>query len=245
MKNLFVICLLLYIFSCNSDRIIDTRNDDYLESCFNNYASIYHQINDTLQRWRIDSLESMIYMMNRDTEVLDSMIVFNSDSTRLFTYILLRDDQYKDAVFDNLQALGGFKINGIWLYFMGMQIVIDRDSYQDSIYSPLTFIELSFLAREHLQNAYTINNDRSILPNDSFFEFMYNRRGWGLSEESSLEQLDSFILKRSQEMRKKKLNVEELNEIKRDSERSNRPIELPNNISLWQKWFGEKKTIRK
>ena len=56
--------------------------------------------------------------------------------------------------------------NGI--SFFGMNTTIDRASYQDSIYSPLSFEELSYLAREHLHKAYKIDQNGSIITNDQF-----------------------------------------------------------------------------
>lgn len=241
MEKLYLFILLGLVTSCKNDIFIDQRNDIYLSKNFNKYAQTYQQISDSLQKWRNDSLNIMIYLLDTSSTRLDSMIVFNSDSTRLYTNVLKRDVENKDAVFDYIYGLGGAKIHGKWYFFFGMNTTIDRASYQDSIYCPLSFEELSYLAREHLHNAFTINQNGAIITNDQFFEFMYNRRGWALSENSTMQQLDSLIVARTQEERLKKIDVEELNDIKRHMASSKIRLVPIQDVSLWQKWFGEKK----
>ncbi|HRD07469.1 MAG TPA: hypothetical protein PK037_07885 [Saprospiraceae bacterium] len=241
MGKVLFFALLGFVTSCKNDILIDQKNDIYLSKNFNKYAQTYQQISDSLQKWRCDSLNIMIYLLDTSSARLDSMIVFNSDSTRLYTNVLKRDVEYKDAVFDYIYGLGGAKIHGKWYFFFGMNTTIDRASYQDSIYSPLSFEELSYLAREHLHKAYKIDQNGSIITNDQFFEFMYNRRGWGLSENSTIQQLDSFIVARTQEVRLNRIDLEELNQIKRHITVSKRREEPVKDVSIWQKWFGEKK----
>lgn len=241
MKKIFLFILLGFVTSCKNGIFIVPKSDIYLSDRFNKYALTYHEINDSLHVWRCDSLNIMIYLLDTSSARLDSMIVFNSDSTRFYTNVLKRDVQHKDAVFDYIYGLGGAKIQGKWYFFFGMNTTIDRASYQDSMYSPLSFDELSYLAREHLHNAYTIDQNGSIITNDQFFVFMYNRRVWGMSENSTMLQLDSFIVSRTQLERVKKIDVEELNDIKRHMATSKKPVEPAHDVSLWQKWFGEKK----
>ena len=241
MGKVLFFAILGLVTSCKNDLYLDPKNDIYLSNSFNKYAQTYQEISDSLDRWRGDSLNIMIYLLDTSSARLDSMIVFNSDSTRLYTNVLKRDVEYKDAVFDYIYGLGGAKIHGKWYFFFGMNTTIDRASYQDSIYCPLSFEELSYLAREHLHNAFTINQNGAIITNDQFFEFMYNRKGWGLSENSTMQQLDSFIVSRTQEERMKKIDVEELNDIKRHIAASKKRLEPIQDVFLRQKWFGEKK----
>jgi hypothetical protein len=171
------------------------------------------------------------------------MVVFNNDSSRLFTNLIMKSCSNKDAIFDYLNAVGGAKIKGKWYYFFGMQPVIDRASYQDSIYSPLSFDELSYLAREHLQDAYTINADGSISTNDRFFDFMYNRNGWGLPANSTVAQIDSLIVAKTTAIRKEKIDPQELADIKKEMAASVRPPEPKIETSFWEKIFGRKKKL--
>ena len=110
----------------------------------------------------------MIYLLDTSSARLDSMIVFNSDSTRLYTNVLKETWSTKMRSSTIFMVLVGprFMENGI--SFFGMNTTIDRASYQDSIYSPLSFEELSYLAREHLHKAYKIDQNGSIITNDQF-----------------------------------------------------------------------------
>ena len=173
----------------------------------------------------------------------DSVLVFNSDSSRFYSSILIRDIGHKEAIYDYLESLGGARIRGKWYFFIGINTTLNRASYQDSIYSPLTFDELSYLSRQELIGAYTINPDGSITTNDRFFDFMYKRSGWGLPENSTLEQLDSVIVAKTEEVRKMKIDPKELEDIKKDMARSVRPPEPKTDISLWQKLFGKEKKL--
>ncbi len=241
-KYLYFILILLIVFSCRNAEIDigdnSRRYDDYIKSEFKKYQYVYSCLNDTLKSWKNDSVAlSKPYFFDNFNKV-DSMMVFNSDSTRCYCNFV---EQSVSGLMDGIQGIGGARIHGKWYFFFGSSTVIDRASYQDSIYSPLSFDELSYLAREHLHNAYTIDQNGSIITNDQFFVFMYNRRVWGMSENSTMLQLDSFIVSRTQLERLKKIDVEELNDIKRHMATSKKPVEPAHDVSLWQKWFGEKK----
>lgn len=234
--------ILLSLFSCR-DAEIDIgdnsrRYDDYIKSEFKKYQYVYSGLNDTLNSWKEDSVALSKPYFCDNFNMLDSMMVFNSDSTRCYCNLV---EQSVSGQMDCIQGVGGAKIRGKWYFFFGSSTVIDRTSYQDSMYSPLSFEELSYLAREHLHNAFTINQNGAIITNDQFFEFMYNRRGWGLPENSTMLQLDSLIVARTQEERMKKIDLEELNDINRHIAASKKGLEPIQDVSLWQKWFGEKK----
>ena len=240
-KYLYFILILLSVFSCRDAEIDisdnNRRYDNYIKSEFKKYQYVYSCLNDTLKFWKEDSVAlSKPYFFDNLNKV-DSMMVFNTDSTRCYCNFVM---QSVSCQMDVIQGIGGARIHGKWYFFFGSSTAIDRASYQDSIYSPLSFDELSYLAREHLHKAYSTDQNGAIITNDQFFEFMYNRRGWGLSENSTIQQLDSFIVARTQEERLKKLDVEELNYIKRHIAASKRRIEPFHCVSLWQKWFGEK-----
>jgi hypothetical protein len=239
-----VILILLIICSCNNGTNYKIINQDhYLMTKFAKYEYLFNSINDTLSKWKYDTLLSSQYLNYAFESKLDSMIVFNSDSSRLFTNIIIRDTGHKGAIFDYIEALGGAIINKRWYYFSGVNTTIDRASYQDSIYAPLSFEELSYLAREHLKEAYTINADGSISTNDLFFDFMYNRSGWGLPANSTVDQIDSFIVAKTTAIRKEKIDPKELADIKKEMAASVRPPEPKIETTLCEKIFGREKKL--
>ena len=244
MKKFFIIFNLIIVISCSQKAIDKIENgDNYLRSNFNKYDKVYTAINDTISSWIEYSLANVIYNMSDKEYQIDSLLVFNSECNRLYSNFLIRIVGFKDSYTDAMYGLGGAKIKGKWYFFFGITTYIRRETYQDSIYSPLSFDELSYLSRQELCSAYTINADGSITTNDSFFDFMYKRSGWGLPDGSSLEQLDSTIVAKTEEVRKMKIDPKELEDIKKEMARSVRLPEPKEETTLWQKIFGKEKKL--
>lgn len=243
--EILVVLIVIILFSCNStsDKIkISDKSDIYLKENFSTYKGIYNTIMDTLLSWKVDSLESSRGFLLNDCWTIDSCIVFNKDSSRLLTNFYRQSCANKDSKYDEMYSLAGAKIKNKWYFFYGISTVINRATYQDSLYAPLTFDELSYMSRQELNGAYTINADSTITTNDRFFDFMYNRRGWGLADDSSLEQLDSLIVAKNIKKHQNKISIKELENIKKGIERSVRPPEpLKKKRSLWDMLFNEEK----
>ncbi len=241
-----VIIIITLIFSCTrknlniNSNIEKEMHEHYLEKQFSKYQIIYNSVVDTLEGWKKDSLYFSKYIHYSFEAKPDSVLVFNSDSSRFYSSILIRDIGHKEAIYDYLESLGGARIRGKWYFFIGINTTLNRASYQDSIYSPLTFEELSYLSRQELSGAYTINPDGSITTNDRFFDFMYNRNGWGLPEHSTLEQLDSVIIAKNIKKHQNKIDPKELENIKKEMANSVRPSEpQKKKRSLWDSLFKE------
>lgn len=237
--------IILFLISCaHYEKIhFDTLQKEFLKNNFDKYNYIYVAITDTLYKWKTDSLANSgpYFIESIHNSKLDSLIYFNSDSTRLFTYHLEQNVVYKNSSVDNLATLAGAKINNKWYFFFGPSIVIDRGSYQDSIYAPLTFDELSYLARQHMQPALYQDSTGKVRVYDKWFDFINNRKDWGLPTSSSLEQLDSLILKKYKDVRSEKIDKTELEEIKKEIAASVQPPEPPDTRNWFQKKFGPKK----
>ena len=242
---LITYCILLSIIACNNHNqklIIENKFDTIISKNFTNYALIYNQLRDTLNNWHDDSLAISLPYYHKKWKI-DSLIAINKSQTRLVANLLQSESARKNADIETIQMIGGAKINEKWYFFFGITSYLGRETYQDSIYSPLTFDELSYLSRQELSGAYTINPDSSITTIDRFFDFMYKRSGWGLPENSTLEQLDSVIVAKTEEVRKMKIDPKELEDIKKDMARSVRPPEPKTDISLWQKLFGKEEKL--
>ncbi len=238
---LLILSSFLFYSSCRNDTRLSYRHDLYMNRKFSEYKLYYSAIKDTLTSWKKDSLLISQYWGYVFDSKLDSMIVFNSDSTKFVANILLQDRYNRDAVFDYIELIGGSIVDkDIYIYIMS-NITIDRAAYQDSIHQSMSFIELSYLARENLNSAFLINEDGSIQSEDLFFEFMYNRKNFGLPVNSTLIQFDSAVVSNVLKLRRNKINYMELKEIQNNIGRTSRAAEPELNKSLWQKWFGEKK----
>lgn len=240
----YLVIIIIFISCTRNEKIhFDTLQKEFIQNNFNKYKYIYAAITDTLYKWKTDSIANSgpYFIESNYNSKLDSLIYFNSDSTRLFTYHLEQNVVYKDASVDNLASLAGAKISNKWYFFFGTSIVIDRASYQDSVYAPLSFDELSYLARKHMQGALYRDNSGKVCVYDKWLDFINSRNDWGLPANSTLEQLDSLIVKKYNEVRTEKIDSIELEEIKKEISSSVQPPEPPDTRNWFQKKFGAKK----
>ncbi|MBK9736237.1 MAG: hypothetical protein IPO92_15260 [Saprospiraceae bacterium] len=128
------------------------------------------------------------------------------------------------------------------VFFFGTYTVIDRATYQDSIYSPLTFDELSYLARQNLSGAFYKDAKGETKVRESFFDFMDDPNGWGLPPESTRKDIDSVIVVRNKEKRKRKIDPKEIEKIKAEMAKSVRPKEpTPAEPEWYEKYFPKGK----
>lgn len=235
---------IVFLFiSCNKEEKKDFQNDlfdDYLNLNFNSYSKIHKQINDSLQKWVQDSLtvtESFFYHPYK----VDSVLCFNSDSTRLFTTINKRIGEFKDAVQDNITELGGAFIQGRWYFVLMGSNVIDRGSYQDSVYAPLTFEELSYIAHKEI---FPMPNKDSVTGKMYFNldNLFYHSDCEGRPNQRQCQ--DEKIVEQNQwrpwKNEGRYLDKEEVEKIKQEMAASVRPPEPVKTKTLWEMWFDKK-----
>lgn len=248
MRNLIII--ILFTISCNNQNDLrpkernnlNSNQNEYVKKNFNECKEIYNLIKDTINSWKTDSLLAVEFLFTRPQYYLDSLIVLNKDSTRLFgSYIKI--DIKNNSIFDYIDGLGGAKINNNWYFFFGIHNVIDRATYQDSIYSPLTFDELSYLARQNLAGAFYKDENGKVKVRESFFDFMDDPNGWGLPPGSTREDIDSLIVARNKEMHTRKIDPKEIEQIKAEMVKSVRPKEPIHDIKWYEKILPKKKKL--
>lgn len=235
----------LAISGCNTNRSASLskfrEHDIYIKNKFNSYQSIYNTVRDSFIAWESDSLEISGSYFFDDHWTIDSCIVFNSDSTVLQTNLIMQSGAFKNSVFDYLNSVIGFKVNNRWYLFYGGSTVLNRINYQDSMYSPLSFDELSYLSRSELKMWYFVADDGKILPNNRAFDSILNPKEFGLTKNCTDHQLDSAIIARSYAYSKEKMDLSEIESINKEISTSVRPPEPYLKKSLWEKLFGEKK----
>lgn len=233
--------ILLLLFSCSKQ---NDKNEifsfPYIEKKIIDSKFIYNELLDSILLWKYDSLlVSKPYLVN-DSWKIDDLIILSSDSTRIFATMMR---QKKTVPADGLEDLAGAKINGKWYFFFGTSTVIDRATYQDSIYSPLTFDELSYLARKNLSGAFTKDHNGEIKVRDDFFDFMDDPNGWGLPPGSTRADIDSVIVARNKEMHSRKIDPAEIEHIKAEMAKSVRPKEPEKQLKWHEHIFPPKKKL--
>lgn len=230
MRNLAII--ILFTLGCNNlndqgtknRNKLNTNQNEYIKKNFNECKEIFNLIKDTINTWKTDSLLAVEFLFTRPQYHIDSLIVLNSDTTRFIgSYINI--DIKNNSIFDYIDDLGGARIEGKWYFFFGIHTVIDRATYQDSIYSPLTFDELSYLARQNLSGAFVKDENGDVKVRESFFDFMDDPKGWGLPPGSTRKDIDSVIVARNKEMHTRKIDPIRIKQELAEMAKSVRPNE--------------------
>lgn len=240
-KIMLVFLFATLIMSCNGYKKEDkVKFHTKLE---NFDLDLYNSIKDTLSIWRKDSLISVKQIFFDNFWQVDSLILINNDTNKMFGLLLAANNSFKNGVYDDLIDLAGAKINGKWYFFFGSSSVIDRATYQDSIYSPLTFDELSYLARQNLAGAFYKDGKGDVKVRESFFDFMDDPNGWGLPPGSTRKDIDSVIVARNKEMHTRKIDPKEIEQIKAEMAKSVRPKEPIHDIKWYKKIFPKKKKL--
>jgi hypothetical protein len=245
-KFLYFILIFFVIFnSCTKKEIKETfvySRKEYLNPKFNGYSYIYNLITDSVASWKKDSLSKVGSIFYNDYNI-DSIFLFNKDSSMLLTTVNIVDRQHKNATLDYIYDLYGRKINGKWYFFFGASTVLPREFYQDSVYSPLSFEELSYLAyKERFE--YFVDNKKP-LPEDFFDDVLgaYHCKPYGAKKYDRTQVnlcLDSLALATHAAYHAKKMTKEEIAEIQKAMDESVRPPEsLKKSKEWWQFWKKE------
>jgi hypothetical protein len=233
-KFIIIVVVLYFIYGC--DKKNDHHGYNLIDSSYN--SELPNLVSDSIESWKMKSLLISKVIFFDDNWKIEDIIILSEDSSRSFTYLLSQNIKS-----DYLYDLAGAKINGKWYFFFGSSTVIDRASYQDSIYSPLTFDELSYLARENLSGAFYKDENGEVKVKESFFDFMDDKKGWGLPPGSTRKDIDSLIVAGNKEMHTYKIDPLEIEQIKADMAKSVRPKEPIPDMKWYEKIFPKKKKL--
>ncbi len=175
-NNLFTylfICLIIQT-SCSKKN----KQDNYVDSKFEKYQKEYLIAGDSLQFYAYSLLSEFKgeYMWSWQ---IDSLICLNSKNDKLFTTVNLSSGVNKDAVSDEIIELLGKKIKNKWYFMHGSALVIPRNMYSKDEMHPLSFHELSQIARKEMfgENA-LIKKDGEYIVNDAWVEEHFYNNGF-------------------------------------------------------------------
>ena len=152
--KLLVFILSLSFVSCYSDPNLKSKirdyqilKEDYIASNFSDYQHIRSKVTTELTGFVADSISHYSSLLLYPSWQVDSLLIFNSDSTRFYTRLYNNSERVKNRTSDYFYDFGGAKIDGRWYFFMmGTFTVVPRDHYHHDPYEPLTFEELSYIA---------------------------------------------------------------------------------------------------
>lgn len=177
-KTFYILIFCAAIASCNNH---NSKSATYVNNNFQKYSTIYATINDSIQRYT-DSLLGTFQSAYIWPWQVDSMLCLNSKSDLLFTTILSSSGTGKGMTGDDAEELLGKKINGKWFFFKGGgTLIVPRDMYGKDEMHPLSFYELSQIARKNMMASALIRKGGEYIVDDDWVEDKFYNTGYGLN----------------------------------------------------------------
>jgi hypothetical protein len=132
------------------------------------YLSIYKQINDSLQVWKINKLDHYHDTLLR-VKRIDSLLCFNLAMNRFVSAELHFDVGYLNN--DGMLYFLGEKIDGNWFFWTGAFIPIPRDIVKGhDVKKPLSYKQMHTIALDQIYGGY-LTKDGKI--NEKWFEYLF------------------------------------------------------------------------
>ena len=176
LKNILLI-IVFHFVSCNTNNISEVlfleKSKEVISE--NGYKEIYNSMSDTLKKWCINKLPSVLGERMWGY-YLDSLVCFNSQKNRLITSILVPCKD-KKCVQDEIKFLFGEKIHGLWYLFRGPSITIPREMVSNHpIHQPLSYQQLHQIALKEVYGGYLTKNGEI---NEAWFTSYFEGPDWG------------------------------------------------------------------
>lgn len=173
-KSLVLISPFLLLGSCGNIQ------EDYINNNFNDYADEYKIINDSVRFYVNSELEEYKNLYMQEWEI-DSLVLFNKEKDKLYTTINNSSGIGKYGTSDAITELIGEKINGKWYFIQGASLVVPRDMYGKDEYHPLTFKELSQIARKEMFGDVLSKSNGKFIVNEYWMNELFYNNGFGRS----------------------------------------------------------------
>lgn len=193
-NKIFLFYLILFVGCTNSTNMNrKLKNAAYVRENIGKYSETYSILKDSIKIYVDSTLKSFQSEYISEWQ-LDSMICINSSNDKLVAIVLNSSGSGKGVVGDDAEGLLGKKINNKWYFFKGGgTLIIPREHYGKDGMHPLSFYELSQIARENfLAGAIIEDNNGRYIVNDSWVETYFTDLGWGKFSNSA--QYDSVHL---------------------------------------------------
>ena len=172
----YLLLLITFLSACNSGR--DKKSNDYVKINFISYRPIYTTIKDSMYRYN-DALLKYFSFVNGESYQVDSLVCINSHQDRIVTTINISTGAGEQAKSDAIYKLLGKKINGNWYFLEGETLIVPRDMYGKDEMNPISFHELSQIARKEFLESALIKKDGEYVVNDKWVDAHFFDNGWG------------------------------------------------------------------
>ena len=242
-----ILLIVIFLFSCDPQNDLDINyKESFKKKYFKSYSEIYQQATDSIRYWTKNQL-SITGLQYNNEWLIDSCLIFNRDTTIFYSIVLNKDTIYKNSLSDNIEDFAGFKINDKWYFtFMSISEPIVRSYWQDSVYAPLSFEKLSYVAYELRFKGMVaeIMQGHPEKVDDYFKRIFPDLNDCKLYPKDKKNRCrDSIIVYRTAEKYNYKLTKQEISEIQIAIDETKIPEGNPliEKRSLWQKFkYGEK-----
>ena len=186
-------------------------HDDYVNKNFNQYDTNYKLLKDSINYYSVSLLKD-VYFIYKDEWQIDSLICLNSSKNELVSAIIVSSGKGKKGRSDAITKYLGKKIKGNWYFFQGGgTLIVPRDMYGKDENHPLSFKELSVIARKEMfgVNAF-IKKDGEFVVNDKWVKEHFEFNGM-CAHCKTHEQYDSTHWKKITDKWKHKIDTNEYN----------------------------------
>ena len=251
MRNIIIrlsITSILFCFSsCHENHNLDETvinhlklRKTFLAEKFEGYEKIYNGGLDSINLYVSDTLKLFRSLIDANW-ALDSIFIFNQDSTRFYSKLLIQksDGNIADVIWD----FGGAYVSGKWYYCkMGTTTYVPREDYKFNSSKPLEMDEISFIAwNKSLPALIRVTPHSTIQINDEALERMWfsTDRYYCPNSRNIRICKDSIILDYHAKLRKFKLNKKEYLELLEGRKKHTEMLRLERRKSI------EKNKIRK
>ncbi|MGZ3882837.1 MAG: hypothetical protein ACXVPQ_04565 [Bacteroidia bacterium] len=188
--------------SCNSK----SRYDEFVVSDFANYTTEYSIVKDSVKLYADSFLKDFVSPYCKAWEI-DSLVCLNSERNKLVATINESNGKGKDAKMDQIEKLLGKKMNNKWYFFLGGgSLAVPRDFYKKNEMNPLTFHELSQVARKEFFAGAIVKKDGKLIVNDEWVNNHFEYNGM-CAHCKTHEQFDSTHWKKITDKWKKRIDT--------------------------------------
>lgn len=230
----------MFLSTNNYKLKMETGIQKYILENFNNYKSIHNEIEDMID-FNIKSLQvNTTGLMFRQYGV-DKFIIFNNDSTKLYTTVNAIAGIHEIGSSDLVKSLFGVKIEGKWYIYLGQyNLIALREGYKYNKYEPFTWDELSYVAHEQMFGRYVSLDWKGNLKVDvEKLEADVNPRHMCGTDFMNEETPEIGLIKCYDDLISKKIDSTQLAQIKEDmiagKDKIKDPVEGP---TIAQKYLG-------
>lgn len=237
----FPIILLGIFTSClqNNKYKSHLKYEEYVEQNFDNYSSIYNEINVSLKLLidkKSDNIRELLF--TKDFQI-DKLLLVNLKKNKAMGFVSIPGSHNKNCTHDWVFMFWSVKINNNWHFLRGGSLYVPRKNYKYNINEALNHFQLSFIGRDYFLKPFlNMNKDEITLNNNKLNDHIKITNQKAIHDSNSTMNWLAFSKKINSKtidsLEYKKIILEKKNEVHVDAK-------LPKKgTKEWTKLYGTK-----